>query len=125
MTIRRQSQILFSSAARTATIVSSVVSAEEVISSIFAINVSAASATPSVVFSIEGKDPLSGTFYNIIDSAAITATGITTIQVGMNIIAAANVAANEMLPAEYRVTATHGDADSITYTVGVTHLVQN
>lgn len=125
MTIRRQSQTLFSSEARTATIVSPVLSAEEVVSSIFTINVSAASATPSVVFSIEGKDPLSAAFYNIIDSAAITATGTTTIQVGMNIIAAANVAANEMLPSEFRVTATHGDADSITYTVGVVHMVQN
>ncbi|MBL4664253.1 MAG: hypothetical protein JKY22_12045 [Flavobacteriaceae bacterium] len=82
-------------------------------------------STPSVVFSIEGKDPLSGTFYNIIDSAAITATGTTTIQIGMNIIAAANIAANEMLPSEYRITATHGDGDSITYTVGAVHMVQN
>ena len=123
MTIRKQSQTIFSSAARTATLVSSVLSSQEVISSIFTINVSAASATPSVVFSIEGKDPLSGAFYNIIDSAAITATGTTTIQVGMNIIAAANVAANEMLPEEYRITATHGDSDSITYTVGAVHMV--
>tara|TARA_R110000803_G_scaffold210685_1_gene283168 strand:- start:5404 stop:5781 length:378 start_codon:yes stop_codon:yes gene_type:complete len=123
MTIRKQSQTVFASVARTVTVVSSVLSSQEVISSIFSIDVSAASATPSVVFSIEGKDPLSGTFYNIIDSAAITATGITTVQVGMNIIAAANVAANEMLPEEYRITATHGDADSITYTVGAVHMV--
>ncbi|PCJ26481.1 MAG: hypothetical protein COA94_05070 [Rickettsiales bacterium] len=125
MTIRRQPQTLFTSAARTATIVSSVLSAEEVISSIFTIDCTAVTSTPSVVFSIEGKDPLSGTFYNIIDSAAITATGTTTIQIGMNIIAAANIAANEMLPSEYRITATHGDGDSITYTVGAVHMVQN
>ena len=125
MSIRKQKQTVLESAARTATVVSAVLSSDEVLSSIFSINVSATAATPSVVFSIEGKDPLSGAFYNIIDSAAITAAGITTIQVGMNIIAAANVAANEMLPQEYRVTATHGDADSITYSVGVVHMVQN
>jgi len=124
MTTRRQAQTIFTSVARTATIVSSVLSAEEAISSIFVIDVTAITASPSVVFSIEAKDPLSTAFYNVIDSAAITGTGTTTIQVGMNIVAAANIAANEMLPAEYRITATHGDADSITYTVGVTHLAQ-
>jgi len=125
MSIRRQTQTLFASTARTATSVSSVLSAEEVVSSVFIIDVTAASATPSVVFSIEGKDPLSESFYNIIDSAAITATGTTAIQVGMNIVAAANVAANKILPEEYRITATHGDGDSITYTVGAVHMVQN
>ena len=124
MTIRKQSQTIFTSAARIATIVSPVLSSQEVISSIFTINVTATASTPSVVFSIEGKDPLSKAFYNIIDSAAITATSTTTIQVGMNIIAAANVAANEMLPEEYRITATHGDADSITYSVGAVHMVE-
>ena len=124
MTIRKQSQTIFTSAARIATIVSPVLSSQEVISSIFTINVTATASTPSVVFSIEGKDPLSKAFYNIIDSVAITATSTTTIQVGMNIIAAANVAANEMLPEEYRITATHGDADSITYSVGAVHMVE-
>ncbi|MEE9304302.1 MAG: hypothetical protein V3U84_11030 [Thiotrichaceae bacterium] len=125
MAIRRQKHTLFTSTARTATTVSSVLSAEEVLSSIFTIDVTAVTSTPSVVFSIEGKDPLSGTFYNIIDSAAITATGTTTIQVGINIIAAANVAANEMLPEEYRITAAHADGDSITYSVGAVHMVEN
>tara|TARA_R110000868_G_scaffold125265_1_gene330996 strand:- start:6353 stop:6706 length:354 start_codon:yes stop_codon:yes gene_type:complete len=117
MSIRKQAQTVLPSAARTATVVSGAFSAEEVVFSTFSINVSAVTATPSVVFSIEGKDPLSGVFYNIIDSAAITATGISSVLVGASI--------NEMLPQEYRVTATHGDADSITYSVGVVHMVQN
>lgn len=124
MTIRRQTQTIFASAARTATEVSGTFSAEQVLSSIFVIDATAEVSTASVVFSIEGKDPLSGVFYNIIDSAAIEAVGTTTIQVGPNIIAAANIAANEMLPAEFRITATHGDADSLTYSVGVTHMVE-
>lgn len=124
MTIRRQTQTIFESSARTATTVSPVFGSEEVSSSIFVIDVTATDSTPSVVFSIEGKDPLSESFYNIIDSAAITATGTTTIQVGPNIIAAANIAANEMLPGNYRITATANDADSITYSVGVTHMVE-
>ena len=117
MSIRKQKQTVLASAARTATVVSAVLNSEEVVSSMFSINVTAVTATPSVVFSIEGKDPLSGAFYNIIDSAAITATGISSVQVGVSI--------NEMLPQEYRVTATHADADSITYSVGVVHMVQN
>lgn len=123
MTIRRQTQTLFASLARIATAISSVEKSEQVLSSIFSINVIAISSTPSVVFKIEGEDPLSGAFYEIISSAAITGTGTTTIQVGSTIVAAANIAANEMLPARYRITATHGDADSITYSVGVVHMV--
>ena len=125
MATRKQNQVVFSSAARTATEVSQVLSAEEATASVFIINVTAASATPSVVFKLEGKDPTSETFYTLISSAAITGTGQSILQIGKDLIAAANVTVNSILPAEYRITATHADADSITYSVGAIHQVSN
>lgn len=86
---------------------------------VLAINVSAVSATPSVVFTIEGKDIASGKYYTILASAA--QTGVTTnpliLRVHPQLTAAANTVAKDMLPAVWRVSATHADADSITYTV--------
>ena len=83
------------------------------------IDLTAISATPSVVPTIDGKDPLSGEFYNILTGAAITTTGTTVLRVHPEIPAAANLTAQDFLPETYRVVMTHGDADSITYTVGV------
>lgn len=124
MTTRRQSQTILASAARIATVVSPVFSAEQVLASTFVIDVTAAPVTPSIVAVIEGKDPESGSFYPILTDAAITTVSRTTLQVGPTITAAANVAANDILPSEYRITVTHGDADSITYSIGVTHMVE-
>lgn len=81
------------------------------------IDVTAASATPSVVFTVQGYDPVSGKYYTILASAAITGTGTTVLRVFPGSTVAANLAANDILPARWRVIATHGDADSITYSV--------
>jgi hypothetical protein len=82
------------------------------------IDVTAASATPSVVFKIQGKDPASGKYYDILVSVAITGVGTTVLKVGPGLTAAANLVANDMIPAVWRVIGTHADTDSITYTVG-------
>ena len=81
------------------------------------IDVTAVDATPSVVFTIKGKDPVSGKVWTILASAAIVATGTTVLKVYPGLTAAANAAANDILPPTWQVTAVHGDADSITYTV--------
>ena len=49
--------------------------------------------------------------------AAITSTGLTVLRVHPQLSAAANTIAKDMLPAAVSVTATHADADSITYSV--------
>ena len=125
MAIRRQSQILLPSEARTTLQVSGVLSAEEVLSSDFVFNVTLDPGTASITPSIEGKDPLSGAFYTILTGAAVAATGITVMRVGPTIIAAANVAANAILPSEFRVSVAVADAESMTYSFGVTHVIDN
>lgn len=82
------------------------------------IDVTAASDTPSVVFTVQGKDPVGGKYYTILASAAITGIGTTVLRVFPDATASANVAANDYLPLTWRVIATHADTDSITYSVG-------
>ena len=81
------------------------------------IDVTAVTATPSVVFTIKGKDPVSGKVWTILASAAIVATGTTILKVYPGRTAAANLVASDVLPPTWQVTAVHGDADSISYSV--------
>ena len=125
MSIRRQEQVLLPSAARTTAQTSQDFSAEEVLSSDFVFNVTLDPGTASVTPSIQGKDPLSGAYYTILTGAAVAATGVTVMRVGPSIIAAANVAANAILPKEFRVSVAVADAESLTYSFGVTHVIEN
>lgn len=81
------------------------------------IDATAAADTPSVVFTIQGYDPVSQKYYTILASAAIVGTGTTVLKVYPGITAAANASVSDVLPRLWRVIATHGDADSITYSV--------
>jgi voltage-gated potassium channel Kch len=112
----KESKVVYASAARTAT--SSVTMTTGCMSGLFIINVTAASATPSVVFTIAGVDPASDTVYTILASAAITGTGQTVLRINPDLTAAANTIAKDMLPQALKITAAHADADSITYSVG-------
>jgi hypothetical protein len=110
----KKPEVIFASAARTAT--SSATMPCRATEGFFYIDVTAITASPSVVFTIAGVSP-SGTEHTILVSAAITGTGLTVLRVSPQLTAAANTIAKDMLPHAIKVTATHGDADSITYSV--------
>lgn len=114
---------LFPSAARTATANTDDVINDGARGVHLVINVTAAAATPSVVFTIQGKDELSDAYYTILESAAITGTGTTVLKVFPGATAAANTVANDCLPRVWRLLATAADADSLTYSVGGSTLV--
>lgn len=82
------------------------------------VNVSAYPAAASITPKIEGKDPVSGTYYTILEGVAMTATGIQILKVYPGIGEIANGAASDILPRDWRVTVTHADADAVTYSVG-------
>ncbi len=82
------------------------------------IDATAATSTPSVVFTIQGKDETSGQYYTILASAAVTGISTTVLRVYPGLTAASNLVANDVLPKTWRVLATHGDSDSLTYSVG-------
>ena len=82
------------------------------------INATAAAATPSVVFTIQGYDPAAGAWYTILDSAAVTGISTVILRVHPALTASANLIAKDLVPLRWRVNAVHADADSITYSVG-------
>lgn len=86
------------------------------------VNVTALADTPSVVTRIQGQDPESGLWYDLLAATAITdvtGTGIYVYKVYPGTGAVVGGAASDFLPATWRLTFTHADADSITYSVGV------
>lgn len=115
--INRAGEPILASAARTATVNSDTQTNDKFRGGHVIIDVTAATDTPSVTPKIQGLDPLSGKWYDLLEGAAITGTGTTVLKVYPGITAAANVAVSDLLPAKWRVTMTHGDADSITYSV--------
>lgn len=109
---------VFTSAARTASETSSTFTNQHGHRGvIIVIDATAATATPSVVFTIQGYSPLGDDYFTILASAAITATGTTILRVYPGLTAAANTVANDVLPPLWRVSAVAGDADSLTYSV--------
>lgn len=80
----------------------------------------AGGSTHTIVVTIQGKDPASGKYYTLLESASITATGTTLLTVHPGVTASANVAASHVLPRTWRVLVTHtadGESD-MTYSVG-------
>lgn len=81
------------------------------------IDVTAATSTPSTVFTVSAVDRLSGKVYTLLASAAIVGTGTTVLRIGPGLTAAANLVASDVVTPVIRFTATHGNANSQTYTV--------
>lgn len=84
---------------------------------VLVIDCTAASDTPSVVFTIKGVDKLSGETWDVLASSAVTGTGTTVLRVFPSATVAANETAKDVVPAFWTVTAVHADTDSITYSV--------
>lgn len=112
----KASSTIYASAARTATPTAVTRRVDKYTGCVLIIDVTAISATPSVVPKIEGV-AASGAVYPLLTGAAITATGQTALKIYPGITASANVAVSDVLPQTIKVTLTHGDADSITYSV--------
>lgn len=113
-------QTVYASAARTATPTAVTLQSGRYNYLHLVIDVTAIAATPSVVCTVDGQDPVSGKYYNLLTSAALTESGAPytrVLKIGPGLPVTANLSANDVLPDTIRVTMTHGDADSITYTV--------
>lgn len=117
---RNISGTLLASAARTATVSSSDITNYGAKGVRVFINATALAATPSVVPTIEVKDPVSGVYTAVLTGAAITTAAPThvvlTVYPGATV--ATNVTASNVIGKTWRVTMTAGDADSLTYSVG-------
>ena len=75
------------------------------------INVTAISGTsPSLTVSIVGVDPVTGSTFTLLQSAAISATGYSTLLVYPGITATSNEKADDVLPFNWQITAAIGGA---------------
>jgi len=110
-------QQIYISAARTATPTAVEVNTRRFRSMVIVLDATAITSTPSVTIALDRKDNASGKYINILTSAAIATVSTNTIRIGLGLPVTANVSANEPLPNVVRVTITHGNANSITYTV--------
>lgn len=114
---KMQGRTLFSSAART-----TLQNSEDIPNEGFrglTLVIDATAGTPTgVTFTIKGKDPVSGKYYTILASAAITGAGTTVLRIYPGMTAAANLAASAPLPPIWRLEITVADAGSLTYSVG-------
>lgn len=76
-------------------------------------------ATGSLQVTVAGVDRVSGKTWTLIQGASITANGTQVIRVGPSLPVTANVSANDVVPPVIRITATHGNGVSLTYSVGL------
>lgn len=79
---------------------------------------------PTLTVTIQGKDPTSGKYFTILASAALGAVATTVLTVYPGLTAAANVAANDILPRSWRViTAIGGTTPAVTATIAASLVV--
>lgn len=74
-------------------------------------------AGASIVYTIQGRDPVSGATWDILASAAITAVGTTVLRVSPHIAASANVIAKDIVPPHLRLKVDAADTKRVTYSV--------
>lgn len=81
------------------------------------LDMTALAATPSLVVTVDYSDSASGKWVNLITSAAITTVSTVALTVALGVTVAANLAVSAPLADTIRITVTHGDTDSATYSV--------
>jgi len=75
-------------------------------------------AGTSLTLKIQGQDPVSRNYIDILTGAAVSATGTTKYVVYPGLTAVTNQVASAALPNKFRVVVTPSAADSATYSVG-------
>ena len=79
--------------------------------------------TLSMTVAIQGKDPISGKYYTMLISAALTSVATTVLTLFPGATASANVVANDQLPTIWRVQAVvGGGAPNATFTIAASLL---
>lgn len=116
-------KVLYASAPRTATPTAVNVNTSRVKGLRLVIDVTAIVTTPSITVTVDAVDNTSGKFVNLLTSAAITTVSTTTLHIALGNTVTANVSASTFLPDTVRVTVTHANGNSITYTVSA-HLMR-
>jgi hypothetical protein len=115
----RQEVTAYASAARTTAQTGSDIPTYNLNGATIVLDVTAITATPVLTLTIQGKDSLSGKYYDILTGAAVSTVSTNVYKIALGVTVAANVAVSQPLPAIIRVNIAVADADSATYSVGV------
>lgn len=78
-----------------------------------------AGSSAALTISIKGKDSVSGKYYTLLASAAISAVGTTVYKVGVGLPVTANVSANCGIPDIIQISVAVADASPATYSIGL------
>ena len=82
------------------------------------VDVTVVPGVDTVTPKIQGKDPASGKYYDILVGAAIVAVSTVVLRVYPGLIAAANLTVSDILPRDWRLVMTHSAGSNFTYSVG-------
>lgn len=77
-----------------------------------------AAGTSSNTLKIQGKDPASGKYFDLLTGAAVTTISTNVYKLFPGLTAVANVTATGILPKTFRIVVTAGNANAATYSVG-------
>lgn len=110
-------ETLLASAARTAAVNSADFVNYNAKGAQFIIDISATPATPEITVTIQGKDPISGNYYDLLIGPVYNSVGTNILKIYPGIVASPNASASDILPRDYRVSVANADADSITYSI--------
>lgn len=123
--MRKLNRSIYASAARTATPTAvNFQSSPGVVPSVLHIvlDVTAIVTAPSIVLTVDALDDVSGKYYNILTSAAVTTVSTNVYRIGLGLTNSANLIVNDAIPDTLRITVTHANGNSITYSVAVNEM---
>lgn len=75
-------------------------------------------AGPSVTLTINGKDPASGKYYNLLTGAAVTTVTTNVYRIYPGLTAVANATVSDNVPLVFQIVVTANNANAGTYSVG-------
>lgn len=81
-------------------------------------DITAVPTVDTVTPKIQGKDPVSGKYYDIVSAAAQVAVATIVLKVYPGITVAANLAVSDVLPRTWRLVVTHSAGTNFTYSAG-------
>jgi len=79
--------------------------------------------TGSVTLTIQGKDPVSGSYYTLLTGAAVVTNSFNVYEVYPGVAVTTNVSASTTLPRTWRVITTANNANATTYTCSVSYVL--
>lgn len=120
LTVRRAKDQIspLPSAARTATTSSAAQTFYAIKGLQIFLKVTAITATPSITLSVECQNPVDGSYFTLCTFGAVTSVSDNLYQIYPGLASSGN-SYNGLVSRVFRITVTHADADSITYSVGL------